>query len=321
MNSLSKAVALIPTFHRREELKRLLSGISKCGEWISGVVVIDNAGEADLEQICRPELQGMCGLFVTLDGNPGPGAAWKFGMEIAAREFPSHSFSHFLCLDDDVCLDPSNAGSLFDVARATGAELVAPLLTDAAGLLWGIPEPEDISLRKVIRKCRTPQEAKIQLGEDPLPLAWCTGACVLLSRESIAMCGPHRTDFYMLGEDLDLSMRISAKLPAVFTTRSVVPHLPPPSTNSKSSRIQSHIKFCALLQNLGYLSFHVPHSHHMRNYLAGNFKRFYFQNQLGLPGLMDAATCFRAGVFEGQPAGDSEGILLRSQIRKRYGLE
>ena len=120
----------------------------------------------------------------------------------------------------------------------------------------------------------------------------------------------------MLGEDLELSMRTSTESGGVFTAQCAVPHLPPPS-DSSTARLSHRLKFLALLQNLSYLAFHSPHSAHLKNYLAGNFKR-YLRTEGFAPGtLWDGWRAFYQGAIGQQPAGTSAGARLREHATRR----
>jgi hypothetical protein len=122
----------------------------------------------------------------------------------------------------------------------------------------------------------------------------------------------------MLGEDLELSMRVASKLGGVFTAAVAVPHLPP-APDPRTSALPHRLKFLALLQNLSYLAFHSPHSAHLRSYLAGNFKR-YARTEGWAPGtLWDGWCAFYEGALWKQPAGTPAGARLRERATRRLG--
>jgi len=118
-----------------------------------------------------------------------------------------------------------------------------------------------------------------------------------------------------LGEDLEYSMRVAARVPAGFTCRVSVPHLPPEPTDPAAAHISGCVKFCSLLQNLSYLSFHSPDSAHMKFYLPGNFRRFFRTYGTGRRTTGYALACFHAGALCGEPAGGARGERLRESIR------
>lgn len=237
--------------------------------------------------------------------NPGPGAGW-------ANAAAGHPEADVLFLDDDVLLPPHAIGRMRDCLDPQG--MVAPLLEDDGGALWGFPEPVDRHQRRLIRKAATPADALRLLGPGPHPMNWCTGACVLAAAGLREKIGPHRRDFWMLGEDLEYSMRAAQSGRAVFVCDVAVPHLPPKGVENP---VGARAKFCSLLQNLCYLSTRCPHSAHMIRYLPGNFLRYFRTFGWGAASLMEAARCFAGGILRGEPAGGPSGRALRERLRRR----
>ena len=171
-------------------------------------------------------------------------------------------------------------------------------------------------MRAVIRRTVGADECRRALGGGPHPFCWATGACMLYARRAFETCGLFREDFWMLGEDLEFSMRVAAAAGGVFTADAIVPHLPPPP-HPATSRVSHRLKFLALLQNLSYLAFHSPHSAHLRRYLAGNFKR-YVRTEGFSPGtLWDGWCAFYEGAVCRQPAGTPAGARLRERAKRR----
>lgn len=304
-------VAVVAAYRRDPELSRLLEALFSTASAPEAAVVVDNAAE----ESTRATVGGFpLARYVASDKNIGPGYAWRLGMEVADRLLGGPP-THYLVLDDDVVVDGAALDCMVRAAVSAGAEMVAPLLSDAAGKLWGFPEPADPALRKSIREVVTPKEALKKIGPQPQDFCWCTGACVLVSRRTVEAVGPHRTDFWMLGEDLEFSMRVAARFRAVFTCQADVPHLPPaPPSDQISARAASLRKFHSLLTNLAYLSFHCPHSAHMRSYLAGNFRR-YFRTEGVTPSTLTSATrCLWQGAVLGRPAGHAKSFVTRGSV-------
>ena len=256
-----------------------------------------------------------CETLVLEDpANPGPGAGWANAAKAAIAHFPDAGAIWYL--DDDVVIAPDTLGLLLGELEKAGAEAIAPLLEDASGKLWAFPEPEPVALRKTIRQATTPTEARRLLGEAPVPFCWCTGACFLVRQSAIEQVGWHRTDFWLLGEDLEYSMRLAGPGKAVFTCKISVPHLPPSAANEATARRSDYLKFCSLLQNLSYLSFHARHSRHLMRYLPGNFRRLFRTHGFQARTLRDAAACFWNGAVRAKPSGTPSGETIRNRIRK-----
>ena len=305
---MRKVVAVIVTWRRESELERLLSSLEKSSIPLHGCVVMDHGGTLPGKFAVRS-----FPVRIVQDlSNPGPGAGWANGSRIA-REF--FGTSDFWYLDDDVVIPPVTLEILL---REKGeATAICPLLEDSAGKLWGFPEPVAKRQRKQIRLAETPADALRLLGPGPHPFCWATGACLLVDQEAVDRVGFHRQDFWMLGEDLEFSMRLAAGGGAVFTCLTVVPHLPPKSLDQAAAKKSDYGKFCSLLQNLSYLSFHSPHSRHMWRYLPGNFRRFFRTHGMRAFTARDAATCLIEGAVRSHPAGHKSGVALRERMAHR----
>jgi len=305
---MKKVVAVIVTWRRERELDRLLASLEKSSFPLYGCVVVDHAGTV-------PEILAKRSFPVRIvqdTSNPGPGAGWANGTRLAADVFGK---SDVWYLDDDVVTPPDALQIL--IQEKQDAQAICPLLEDSEGKLWGFPEPVSNPDRKNIREARTPADALRLLGPGPHPFCWATGACILVDSGAIETVGLHRKDFWMLGEDLEFSMRLAATGRAVFTCLASVPHVPPKPPDEAGARKSDYPKFCSLLQNLSYLSFHSPHSRHMWRYLPGNYRRFFRSHGVRPSTIRDAVTCFVQGAVRGQPAGHGSGVALRERILRR----
>jgi len=291
-------VAAVVTHRRPGELKRLLESLSVSTVPLLGCVISDHAPDGETKRLAASV------PFETLvlenAANPGPGAGWANAARKAFDHF-NDKLTAIWYLDDDVVI-PANALQTL-CEEMVGAEAIAPLLEGSNHCLWAFPEPAAPSLRQAIRQASTPADALRLLGEKPLPFCWCTGACFLVTKKAIERAGWHREDFLFLGEDLEYSMRIAGQLPAVFTCKVSIPHLPPPFSDPLAARRADYAKFCSLLQNLSYLSFHSPYSRHMKKYLPGNFRRFFRTHGRGGGTITDAVSCFWQGAILGRPRG------------------
>ncbi len=308
-------VAVVVTYRRIPELTRLLDCLGRSTTPLLGCVISDHSPDGSVAELARQTL----GLEVIVRedaSNPGPGAGWSNAAARAIEHF-GERVSALWYLDDDVVPAPD---CLEILCRDIGnAHAIAPLLSDAEGALWAFPEPEVPDLRRLIRAAGTPADARRLIGEAPHAACWATGACLLVTRKAYERLGGHRTDFWLLGEDLEYSMRLADEDGLVFTCRAAVPHLPNPPADAEAARRSGYVKFCSLLQNLSYLSFHSSHSRHMRSYLPGNYRRFFRTYGWGMTQLADALRCLLGGIVQGQPAGGSIGQNLRREIASRHG--
>ncbi len=295
-------VGVIVTHRRLAELERLLDSLAASMLPVLGCVISDHAPDGSTRQLAS---RYAFEVIVLEDAtNPGPGAGWANAAAHAEQHFGERLTSYWF-LDDDVVVPPQALAVLCDEMQKARALAIAPLLEDAEGKLWGFPEPEISDQRRLIRQAKTPRDALQLLGSSPQPFCWCTGACVLVERSAYKTVGPHRRDFWMLGEDLEFSMRLAATGTAVFTCKVAIPHLPPPAANARAAARGDYIKFCSLLQNLGYLATHSPHSRHMLRYLPGNFRRFFRTHGLRYRTVRDALACAWNGIVLAKPRGQT----------------
>ncbi len=310
-----RVAAVIATYRRPEELARLLGNLARSQvRPTGGVFVADNAAAEETRKVCRASSSEVHWLPRT--ENIGPGAAWNHGIREALRD---PAVSHVLVLDDDAVLKADALGTLLAAIDGQGA--AAPLLFDREDHLWGFPEPAEQALRPVIRRLQTEADCRLGLGLTPHHFCWATGACMLYVRAAFERCGFFREDFWMLGEDLDFSMRVATSLGGVFTAQVAVRHLPPEPSHAADARTGHRLKFLALLQNLSYLAFHAPHCAHLRGYLAGNFKR-YLRTEGMTPGnLAEAWSAFALGALRKQPAGAAGGARLRERVSQRMAQD
>ncbi len=291
-------VAAIVTHRRPHELQRLLDGLAASTLPLLGCVISDHAPTGKTKSLAA------AAPFETIvlenPANPGPGAGWANAAHRAFEHF-GDKVSAIWFLDDDVTVAPDALEILW---REKGdAAAIAPLLSDERGGVWAFPEPVSVPLRKTVRQAATPADALRLLGRQPIPFCWCTGACMLVTRQAIETIGWHREDFLFLGEDLEYSMRIAGQLPAVFTCLVTVPHLPPPYPDPATAKRADYVKFCSLLQNLSYLSFHSRYSRHMKFYLPGNYRRFFRTHGWSVRTLRDALACLWNGIVLSRPRG------------------
>lgn len=299
---------MIATYRREAELRRLLRELQGQTQPLAGVVVADNAAEEELQRLIanrQSPISSFQAVYLPVPGNPGCGAGLKAAEEEALRRFPE--LTHVWILDDDAVPPPDCLAKLLAVLEAGAAELAAPLLSDSNGKLWAFPEPLDVGQRRVIRSCETPGDALKKFGAAPHRLCWCTGTCLLVTRLALETSGLHRDDFWMLGEDLEFSMRISARMNAVFSCGIVVPHLPPEPPDAIAAAKVHRAKFLALLQNLSYLGFRKTHGFHMRRYVAGNIRRYFRTFGFSRATFTEAGLAFWHGAVLGEPAGKKAG--------------
>jgi GT2 family glycosyltransferase len=298
-------LVLVATYRRPEELRRLGECLSGQTQPVAGVVVVDNAGDMATRMLV--ETFPVPATYLAAEANRGCGAGLRKAEEHALG---NREATHWWILDDDAVPPPEALEKLVKALEKSGAGMAVPLLTDDRGRVWGFPEPVDPEQRRFFRRTDDYSESAKYFGSQPHACIWATGACQLVTVAAAAKAGLHRDDFWMLGEDLDFSMRVARSVGAVFIGDVRVPHLPPAASGPDSGR--GYAKFCALLQNLTYLAFWNRGSAHLWRYLPGNYRRFFRTEGWSGRTLRDAGDCFVSGLL-GVPAAQGAGERVRGK--------
>lgn len=298
----ARVIVLAATFRRNRELARLFEALAGQTVPVAGAVVADNAADGACRELV--ETRSVPSVYLALSENRGCGAGLLAAEKAALARFPEGT--HWWILDDDAVPPPETLSRLLEALKVSGAGMAVPLLTDAEGRVWAFPEPAEPRLRRIFRETADPAEIARRLGPGPHAARWATGACQLVEVEAARAVGLHRDDFWMLGEDLDFSMRLAAGPGLCFVTDVLVPHLPPPVANEPGSEAWNRRKFRALLQNLTYLALHRRRqAGHLWRYLPGNYGRYFRTHGWSAGCWREAAVCFWNGAVRGRPAGRS----------------
>jgi len=155
------------------------------------------------------------------------------------------------------------------------ADLAYPLVTDERGRVGWLPglTPRLPGVSDTFDG--TPEEFRTRFGDEARDFTWAQGICLLVVRDAIERRGPHRDDFWVRGEDLEFSLRL---------TRAGAwnhgPHgggatlCPPPETSGPLSEAE-YLKHCALVQNIAFVGFRLPHGHCIAWTTRGALRRFF----------------------------------------------
>lgn len=302
--SLSCA-ALIATAGRPRELARLLASLAKIESGLSAIVVADNGRSDDTRSVVQAA--GSAAHYVAPESNLGCGGGLQLAGECALK-IRGERFTHFLFLDDDAVLAPDTIKRLAAAMDAAGADLAYPLVIGPDGHVgW---TPGVIGLSRQIERAPglTPEDFRERFGREPRAVSWSQGICLLVTRRAIEARGWHRGDFWVRGEDLEFSLRMTAGAAGIFVPAVVVQHLPPEET-ADVSREAEYLKHCALVQNIAFVGLRLPHGRRIAWTLAGALRRFF--RLWKSPALADAARALWRGAVLGEPAGAGGGRTFR----------
>ncbi|MBS0659706.1 MAG: glycosyltransferase family 2 protein [Verrucomicrobia bacterium] len=287
--------AVLATYRRPDELARSLVALAQ-EPLIRWIVVADNA--ADPATAAVVERFAPCALCLPQSTNHGAGGGLRLAME-KARQIAGPDLTHYLILDDDAELTPGAVGRLLDASRAQAAAVACPLIVDGEGRLGWFPGLAEARGWAAIRRAATAEDYLKEAGPAPIPFSWSTFVCLLVDARAVAAVGWPREDFWVRGEDLEYSLRLTAHGRGVFVPTALVRHLPPAASRPEVERW----KVLAMLQNSAYLCSREPHARRLARHLPGNIARFLRSPAGGLAALPDVGRALWNGFVRGSPAG------------------
>lgn len=305
----SRVAALIATYRRPRELRRLLEALAQIPHGLDGAVVVDNAADAETRAIV--ELAQCPTRYLAPGENLGCGGGLKRAGEEALRS-GGERLTHFWILDDDAVPAPHTLEGLLTAMERESADAACPLIIGPDERVGWVPGLAGHRLRRAAKVRATAAEFRERLGAQPLPFTWAQGISLLVSRRAIDALGLHREDFWVRGEDLEFSLRLTARYRGIFVPAIEVRHLPPAET-SASSRQSEYLKHAAMLQNIAYLSLRLPHGRRVAWTIPANLARFI--RTWGLRAIPDAVRALGRGAVRAEPAGRGVGTTFQRRMQ------
>jgi len=292
---------VVATYRRAPELRRLCASLEKVSVPLA-LVVVDNADDPDTEAVVKETALEAVRLLP--GGNLGCGGGLAFG-ERAAMERYGDRLTHLWVLDDDTEIDPAAPECLIAAMAESKAGLACPMIVGDTGAIGWFPGLLERAAFDAIRVARTPAEYLSRRGGRPVSFSWATGVSLLVSREAFEALGAHRDDFWIRGEDLEFSLRYSARFPAIFVPGALVRHLPRPAAESPEALAAERIKHLAMIRNAAYISFRLTHGRRIMKNLPGNLWRYF--KTWGPGSIPEALVACWHGAVAGKPAGAKKG--------------
>jgi GT2 family glycosyltransferase len=308
MNS-AFVVGIVATFQRVPELHQLVNSLQEAGPELKALVVIDNSPERGAEAVVS--MSHLATVYLHPGRNLGCGGGLHLGMKTALEKFGDR-ITHLLLLDDDAVLPANAITALIKRARAVGAEVVYPMIVNHEGRIGWFPGLLSPIPWNVIRQVDTPEEYWKKCGNTPVPFSWSPGVCLLISEDAVRTAGFPATDFWVRGEDLEYSLRLTSKFRSAFIPDVVVQHLLSQAISPGSSG--ELLKHLAMLQNIAYMATRLPHARRLLRTIPGNTFRFFRVNGYSLSHFGSLCAALWLGMFRGRPAG-ADGYNL---FEKRY---
>jgi GT2 family glycosyltransferase len=297
-------VGVVATCRRPAELARLLASLKNAGPHFGAIVVADNGNDPATRAAF--EVSGLHGLYLPQHENAGCGGGLRIASAAACEHF-KNALTHLWILDDDAVVAPDALDIQLREMERAGADAACPMVSDESDHPGWFPGLLDAEKFRVIRAPGvTPAKYIAQCGSEPVPFSWSPGVALLVSQRAIAAVGFHRGDYWVRGEDLEFSLRITHRFKGIFVPAATVKHFPPPATGEKF-RKDAYLKHCAMLQNLCYTSLHLPHGRRIARTIPGNFWRFFKAWPLW-DALPDTVLAFWLGGLLAKPAGVAQNF-------------
>ncbi len=268
--SPTAVVAVVATYRRPAELQRLLNSLESARPDLRAVVVVDNADDPETAKVlasspldCRRIVPGK---------NLGCAGGLEMGGKAAAEMFRS-DYTHLWILDDDAVVPAGTLQCLLAAMIKEQAWAAIPLVVDHNGRIGWFPEILKRTKFDAIRRRPLLEEFWNECGREPELFSWCTGVSLLVARSAVEQLGFHRGDYWVRGEDLEYSLRLTNAGRGILVPDAVVQHLPPEPVG-EANQADERAKHAAMLRNLAFTSFRLAHGRSLLWKLPGNWWRF-----------------------------------------------
>lgn len=178
--------AIVVTYRRPELLARVLDAVERQTRPPGATLVVDNDAQEEVRELLatkHPRVQ-----YIPTSENLGPGGGFAAGLDVAEQESPA---AWYWLLDDD---SPPAATAL-EQALDVAARLDAPV--GAVGLRGGH-----------VRRGRIVHDLRAGAASRPERADFLLVDGSIIASEAIRRVGRPRTDFFIMMEDLEFSLRI-----------------------------------------------------------------------------------------------------------------
>jgi GT2 family glycosyltransferase len=300
--------AVIATHARPREIERLLASMAGVDE----VFICDNSGRSDIRAIVKHSK--VPAHYIAPETNLGCGGGLRAAEELAWKTARDR-ITHLLVLDDDAVLQTDTVELLAASMERTGAVAAYPLILAPDGRVGWTPGLSDRRLHVLGEERPLPREFRERFGREAEPFVWAQGICLLATREAVEKVGFHRADFWVRGEDLDFSVRLTAIGSAIFVTSAAAHHLPPEATSNANAALEAeYLRHAAMVQNIAYLALTQRHGRGLRGSLPGAVRRFL--RLWGCRAIPDLLRALWRGVARREPAGKGAGRTFQKRCHE-----
>jgi GT2 family glycosyltransferase len=289
-----RVIAIVNSFWRPPILARLLTSLATVPE-IAGVIVVGSQADAETARVARES--PLLRAYLPQAENVGLGAGLADGLRTALNDAAA---THFLLLDDDVVMRPDAVTILWRAMDAAGAGAAVPVFVNGEDNVGWFPGVADRRMFRVLKRGGlTPAELQRVCGDAPVAFTWAPWPALLVTRDAVEDVGLPRADFCYMGEDLEYTLRLSWRRPALFVPTAIVAHLPP----GRKAGAEAYFVDCMHLQNLAFIACRLPHGRRALRHLPGAIWRFLRGKSVRPAVMADLCRALWRGTGRGRPAG------------------
>jgi len=306
---------VIAAYRRPQRLRALLASLATQTTALSGVLVVDNAGDPETAAVSAAAPLAVRHLQPGRNLGCGGGVAHGLATGLADT-----GATHFWQLDDDTTVAAGALTALLEALESAEADVAVPLIVNPEQRVCWFPGPLPVTdWRNLGREVVTVEAFHARFGIAPLTWEWSPWTSLLLTRRAVEAVGLPRDDFWFQGEDIEFTLRLSARFRCVLAPRAVCVHYAELSPVGRTA----FLKQCAQLQNYAYTCTRLVHGRRARRYLPGNLWRFLRRGGFRPAAWGAAAAALWRGAARGRPAGatgaDQFAQAWRRAVDERSG--
>ncbi len=204
-----KIVAVVVTFNRKEYLLRNIEALLGQEDAKTDILIVDNASTDGTQEALAPYRDSGRIIYYNTGENLGGAGGFHYGI----RRAWELGYEYFWLMDDDVCPYPDALSKLIQAHNDLGGEY---------GYLAGVVLWRDGT------ECRMnklhPKASGAGPNECYKELEFSTFVSLFLPRKTVEEVGLPIKEFFIWGDDVEYTMRITAKEPAYMVPESKVLH-------------------------------------------------------------------------------------------------
>lgn len=291
-----QVIAVVATYQRPRDVRRLLDSLSQSTVPLHSVVIVDNGDDGQTAEIVAET--SLPAVRLVPESNLGCGGGLAMGEQYILNHYPTAT--HLWILDDDTVVSPQTLAELISAMDAHGAGISHALVINEHEVIGWQPGLRDRKKLRALNRSPAPDAFYAEHSDAPIPFSWCQGIAMLVRKDLFEKLGLHAGNFWVRGEDLEFSLRMTWHHKGIYVPRALVRHLPPDGVGRGAAEYPKHL---AMLQNQAFLSLRLPHGRRTAWTIPANIWRFLRKFGLSCGVCADITRAIFYGAILGIPAG------------------